>query len=48
MKKQLQENIDFYYNEQGYVVLTEHFHRERDIAAATDACIARLIMKTSP
>ncbi|WP_423736798.1 DUF5522 domain-containing protein [Chitinophaga caseinilytica] len=29
MKKQLQENIDFYYNEQGYVVLTEHFHRER-------------------
>ncbi|WP_341838492.1 DUF5522 domain-containing protein [Chitinophaga pollutisoli] len=29
MKKQLQENIDFYYNEQGYVVLTEKFHRER-------------------
>ncbi|WP_109695162.1 DUF5522 domain-containing protein [Chitinophaga deserti] len=29
MKKQLQEHIDFYYNEQGYVVLTEKFHLER-------------------
>ncbi|QEH39835.1 DUF5522 domain-containing protein [Chitinophaga sp. XS-30] len=29
MKKALEENIDFYYNEQGYVVLTEKYHRER-------------------
>ena len=29
MKKQLEENIDFYYNGQGYVVLTEKYHRER-------------------
>ncbi|RPD40408.1 DUF5522 domain-containing protein [Chitinophaga barathri] len=29
MKKQLEENIDFYYNAQGYVVLTEKYHRER-------------------
>lgn len=29
MKKPLEENIDFYYNEQGYVVLTEKYHRER-------------------
>jgi hypothetical protein len=29
MKKQLEENIDYYYNEQGYVVLTEKYHRER-------------------
>ncbi|WP_343304528.1 DUF5522 domain-containing protein [Chitinophaga niabensis] len=27
--KQLQENIDFYYNEQGYFVFTEKYHRER-------------------
>ncbi|MRG46817.1 hypothetical protein GFS24_16980 [Chitinophaga sp. SYP-B3965] len=27
--KQLEENIDFYYNEQGYMVLTEKYHRER-------------------
>lgn len=29
MKTPLEENIDFYYNEQGYVVLTEKYHRER-------------------
>jgi hypothetical protein len=29
MKKPLEENIDFYYNEQGYVVLTEKYHRQR-------------------
>ncbi|MBO9153183.1 DUF5522 domain-containing protein [Chitinophaga sp. GCM10012297] len=29
MKKPLVELIDFYYNEQGYVVLTEKYHRER-------------------
>ncbi|AWO01253.1 hypothetical protein DLD77_05880 [Chitinophaga alhagiae] len=29
MKQPLKENIDFYYNEQGYVVLTEKYHRER-------------------
>lgn len=27
--KQLQENIDFYYNEQGYFVFTEKYHKER-------------------
>jgi Family of unknown function (DUF5522) len=26
MKKQLVEGIDFYYNEQGFVVLTEKYH----------------------
>ncbi|MGN6511867.1 MAG: DUF5522 domain-containing protein [Chitinophaga sp.] len=29
MKKPLEEHIDFYYNAQGYVVLTEKYHRER-------------------
>jgi hypothetical protein len=29
MKTPLEENIDFYYNEQGYVVLTEKYHRDR-------------------
>jgi len=26
MKQQLIEGIDFYYNEQGYIVLTEKYH----------------------
>jgi biotin synthase-like enzyme len=29
MKQPLVEGIDFYYNEQGYVVLTEIFHLKR-------------------
>ncbi|WP_343700772.1 DUF5522 domain-containing protein [Chitinophaga sp.] len=29
MRQPLKENIDFYYNEQGYVVLTEKYHRQR-------------------
>jgi hypothetical protein len=29
MLKPLQEGIDFYYNEDGYIVFTEHFHLER-------------------
>ncbi|GEP94857.1 DUF5522 domain-containing protein [Chitinophaga cymbidii] len=29
MKTPLQENIDFYYNEQGLMVLTEKYHRDR-------------------
>lgn len=29
MKKELAEGIDFYYNEQGYMVLTEKYHLER-------------------
>ncbi|MVT44133.1 hypothetical protein GO495_26295 [Chitinophaga oryziterrae] len=29
MKQPLVEGIDFYYNEQGYVVLTEVFHIKR-------------------
>ncbi|MDF2190895.1 DUF5522 domain-containing protein [Paraflavitalea sp. CAU 1676] len=29
MKKELIEGVDFYYNEQGYVVLTAKFHLER-------------------
>ncbi|WP_089758296.1 DUF5522 domain-containing protein [Chitinophaga terrae (ex Kim and Jung 2007)] len=29
MKKPLVEHIDFYYNEQGYMVFTEKFHLER-------------------
>ncbi|QEC41276.1 DUF5522 domain-containing protein [Pseudobacter ginsenosidimutans] len=29
MKKNLIEGIDFYYNEQGYVVLTAKFHLDR-------------------
>jgi len=29
MSKSWEENIDYYYNEQGYVVLTEKYHLER-------------------
>ncbi|TWV99297.1 DUF5522 domain-containing protein [Chitinophaga pinensis] len=29
MQKPLKETIDFYYNEQGYMVFTEHYHLER-------------------
>jgi hypothetical protein len=27
--KELTEGVDFYYNEQGLMVLTAHYHRER-------------------
>jgi len=30
-KKQLVEGIDFYYNEDGFVVLTEKYHLEKGI-----------------
>jgi Family of unknown function (DUF5522) len=29
VKKSLIEGVDFYYNEQGYIVLTEAYHIER-------------------
>ncbi|MDX1936033.1 MAG: DUF5522 domain-containing protein [Flavihumibacter sp.] len=29
MKKQLVEGVDFYYNENGFIVLTEKYHIER-------------------
>jgi hypothetical protein len=29
MSQPLVENIDFYYDEQGYMVLTEHYHLEK-------------------
>jgi hypothetical protein len=29
MQKPLREKIDFYYNEQGYMVFTEHYHLQR-------------------
>jgi len=29
VKNNLTEGIDFYYNEQGYIVLTEFYHLER-------------------
>jgi hypothetical protein len=29
MKKKLKEGIDFYYNDLGYMVLTERYHLER-------------------
>jgi hypothetical protein len=29
MNKQLVEGVDFYYNEEGYIVLTEKFHLEK-------------------
>lgn len=29
MKKPLIENLDFYYNEAGFIVLTEKFHLEK-------------------
>ena len=29
MQKQLEEGIDFYYNEQGFIVLTEKYHLEK-------------------
>lgn len=31
MKKQLIEGIDFYYNEDGFVVLTEKYHLEKGV-----------------
>lgn len=31
MKKQLIEGIDFYYNEDGYVVLTEKYHLDKGV-----------------
>jgi hypothetical protein len=29
MKKELVEGVDFYYNEEGYIVLTEKYHLEK-------------------
>ena len=29
MKQELIEGIDFYYNEEGYIVLTEKYHLEK-------------------
>lgn len=29
MKKQLVEGIDFYYNQEGFIVLTEKYHLEK-------------------
>ncbi len=29
MKKQLEEGVDFYFNEQGFMVLTEKYHLEK-------------------
>ena len=29
MKKELVEVVDFYYNEEGYIVLTEKYHLEK-------------------
>jgi hypothetical protein len=29
LKKKLTEGVDFYYNEQGYIVLTAQYHLER-------------------
>jgi hypothetical protein len=29
MKKKLEEGVDFYYNADGYMVLTERFHLEK-------------------
>ncbi|QHS61919.1 DUF5522 domain-containing protein [Chitinophaga agri] len=29
MQTPLKEKIDFYYNEQGYMVFTEHYHLQR-------------------
>ncbi|ULQ55523.1 DUF5522 domain-containing protein [Flavihumibacter rivuli] len=31
MKKQLIEGLDFYYNEDGFIVLTEKYHREKGV-----------------
>ena len=31
MKKQLFEGIDFYYNEEGFIVLTEKYHLEKGV-----------------
>lgn len=31
MKKKLIEGLDFYYNEQGYIVLTEKYHLEKGV-----------------
>lgn len=31
MKKQLFEGVDFYYNEEGFIVLTEKYHLEKGV-----------------
>jgi Family of unknown function (DUF5522) len=31
MKKELKEGVDFYYSEQGFVVLTEKYHLEKGV-----------------
>ncbi len=43
--KELIENIDFYINEDGYMVLTEKYHLERDIVAVIAANTACINMK---
>jgi len=31
LKHHLIEGVDYYYNEQGYIVLTEKYHRDRGL-----------------
>ena len=31
MKEQIKEGIDFYYNKDGYIVLTEKYHLEKGV-----------------
>jgi Family of unknown function (DUF5522) len=38
MKNQLVEGIDFYYNESGYIVLTEKYHLEKGFCCG-NGCI---------
>ncbi len=45
MKQQLVEGEDFYYNEDGYIVLTENIIWRKDFVAAMAASIVLMIMK---
>jgi hypothetical protein len=45
MKKPFNEDEDYYYNPEGYIVLTEQYHLAAVIAAETDASIAPTIIK---
>ena len=42
---ELIEGVHFYINEDGYIVLTEKYHLEKDLAAAWVVCIVLIITR---
>lgn len=43
---ELIEGVHFYINADGYIVLTEKYHLEKDLAAAWVVCIVLIITRT--